>query len=117
MSILQNVIPHEPKFFDAPMTRYFLSGCTGNIVLCDEVAEDLRRLCPEAEQKTLFHPVYVHFGERIPRKEALSQLGLDDGKKNLLFFGLIREYKGLDILLNAFGELDESYRLIVAGEP
>ena len=117
VSVLHNVIPHEPKFFDAPLTRYFLSGCDGNICLCDEVADDLRRLSPGADSLTLFHPIYGHFGERIPREEACSSLGIDPGKKTLLFFGLIREYKGLDILLRAFPNLDSSYQLVVAGEP
>lgn len=117
ISILHNVIPHEPRFFDAPLTKYFLSGCTGNITLCDEVAEDLRKLSPDAPELTLFHPIYGHFGEKMPREKAERILGLDTGKKNLLFFGLIRSYKGLDILLEAFGKLDDSYQLIVAGEP
>jgi len=117
ISILHNVTPHEPKFFDAPLTKYFLSGCTGNVTLCDEVAEDLRKLSPDAPNLTLFHPIYGHFGEKLPREEAEKLLGLEPGKKNLLFFGLIRSYKGLDILLNAFGKLDNSYQLIVAGEP
>jgi len=117
ISVLHNVTPHEPKFFDAPMTRYFLSGCTGNITLCDEVAADLERLEPGTQQKTLFHPIYSHFGEKMERTEAEKALGIEPGKKNLLFFGLIREYKGLDILLKAFGELDDDYQLIVAGEP
>lgn len=117
ISILHNVIPHEPKFFDAPLTKYFLSGCTGNVTLCDEVSEDLHRLSPSALNVTLFHPIYGHFGEKMPREKAEKLLGLTPGKKNLLFFGLIRAYKGLDILLKAFGELDDSYQLIVAGEP
>ena len=117
VSILHNVIPHEPKFFDAPLTKYFLSGCTGNITLCDEVAADLKKLSPAARCITLFHPIYSHFGEKLPKEEAENTLGLEHGKKNLLFFGLIREYKGLDILLRAFSQLDDSYQLIVAGEP
>ena len=117
ISVLHNVIPHEPKFFDALLTKYFLSGCSGNVTLCDEVAEDLRKLSPKALNVTLFHPIYAHFGEKLPREEAESALGLRHGMKNLLFFGLIREYKGLDILLDAFGRLDGSYQLIVAGEP
>lgn len=117
VSILHNVIPHEPKFFDAPLTKYFLSGCTGNVTLCDEVAEDLRKLSPDAINITLFHPIYGHFGKKLPRAEAEKLLNLTPGKKNLLFFGLIRDYKGLDILINAFGKLDDSYQLIVAGEP
>ncbi len=117
ISILHNVIPHEPRFFDAPLTKYFLSGCTGNVTLCDEVAEDLHRISPKAVNVTLFHPIYGHFGEKLPREEAEKALGLMPKKKNLLFFGLIREYKGLDILLEAFAKLDESYQLIIAGEP
>lgn len=117
ISILHNVIPHEPRFFDAPLTRYFLSGCSGNVTLCDEVTGDLRRLAPGAPNVTLFHPIYGHFGERLPRAEAERILNLEPGKRNILFFGLIRSYKGLDILLEAFGRLDDSYQLIVAGEP
>ena len=110
ISILHNVVPHEPRFFDAPLTRYFLSGCTGNVTLCDEVAEDLKRLSPKAPNITLFHPIYGHFGEKMPREEAEKALGLKPGMRNLLFFGLIR-----DILLHAFGKLDSAYHLIVAG--
>lgn len=117
ISILHNVIPHEPRFFDPPLTKYFLSGCTSNVTLCDEVSGDLKRIKPDARSKTLFHPFYTHFGDKADRKAAEDFLGLSHGKKNLLFFGLIRDYKGLDILLRAFGELDESYQLIVAGEP
>ena len=117
ISILHNVVPHEPRFFDAPLTRYFLSGCTGNVTLCDEVAEDLKRLSPKAPNITLFHPIYSHFGEKMPREEAEKALGLKPGMRNLLFFGLIRDYKGLDILLDAFGKLDSGYQRIVAGEP
>lgn len=117
ISILHNVVPHEPRFFDAPLTRYFLSGCTGNVTLCDEVAEDLKKLSPKAPNITLFHPIYGHFGEKMPREEAEKALGLKPGMRNLLFFGLIRDYKGLDILLDAFGKLDSGYQLIVAGEP
>jgi glycosyltransferase involved in cell wall biosynthesis len=117
ISILHNVIPHEPKPYDKPFARYFLKRCTGHVTLCDEVTADLHSIVPEAKCLTLFHPVYSHFGERIDREEAENALGLEHGKKNLLFFGLIREYKGLDILLRAFGRLDDSYQLIVAGEP
>ncbi|MGN0202030.1 MAG: glycosyltransferase [Candidatus Cryptobacteroides sp.] len=117
VSVLHNVIPHEPRFFDAPLTKYFLSGCDGNVCLCDEVARDLRKLKPGADSITLFHPIYGHFGDRIPKEEACRALGTDAGRKTLLFFGLIREYKGLDILLRAFSQLDDSYRLVIAGEP
>ena len=117
ISILDNVIPHEPHFFDTPLTKYFLKGSTGCITLCDAVSKDLLKICPEARYTVIQHPLYSHFGERKDRIEAEEKLGLVHGKKNILFFGLIRTYKGLDILLEAFGMLPEEYQLIIAGEP
>ena len=117
IGILDNVVPHEPHFFDAPLTKYFLSGCDGYVTLCEAVSTDLLRLRPDARFTVIRHPLYSHFGKKMPREEAESRLGLEHGKKNLLFFGLIREYKGLDILLEAFAGLDAHYQLIIAGEP
>lgn len=117
ISILDNVVPHERRFFDTPLTRYFLKGSDGHVTLCEAVANDLLRLKPDARYEVIQHPLYSHFGERKPRKEAERKLGLLPGKKNILFFGLIRDYKGLDILLEAFNGLDDSYQLIIAGEP
>ncbi len=115
--ILDNVIPHEQRIVDKPFTKYFLSGCTGCIAMCDEVAQDLLSLKPSAKYTILPHPLYSHFGPRMSRKEAEQRLGLLPEKKNILFFGLIRDYKGLDILLEAFEKLGEDYQLIIAGEP
>ena len=117
ISILDNVVPHEPRFFDTPMTKYFLKGSTGCVTLCEAVSEDLLRLAPDAKYTVIQHPLYSHFGEKKDRKETEEKLGLKPGKKNLLFFGLIRKYKGLDILLEAFGKLSDEYQLIIAGEP
>lgn len=117
ISILDNVVPHEQRFFDKPFTRYFLGASDAYIVLSDAVGEDLLSFKPDARYISTPHPLYNHFGERIPREEAVKALGLDPSKKTLLFFGLIREYKGLDILLEAFSLLDDSYNLVIAGEP
>ena len=117
ISILDNVIPHEPHFFDAPLTKYFLKGSTGCITLCEAVSKDLLDLKNDAHYTVLQHPLYSHFGDRMTREAAEKKLGLKSGKKNILFFGLIRTYKGLDILLEAFGKLSEDYQLIIAGEP
>ena len=117
ISILDNVVPHEPRFFDTPLTKYFLSGSTGCVTLCEAVSKDLLRLKPDAKYTVIQHPLYSHFGKKAERAEAEKMLGLAPGKKNILFFGLIRAYKGLDILLEAFKNLPEDYQLIIAGEP
>jgi glycosyltransferase involved in cell wall biosynthesis len=117
ISILDNVIPHEPHFFDTPLTKYFLKGSTGSVTLCEAVAKDLLKICPDSHHIVIQHPLYSHFGVKRHREEAEMKLGLAPGKKNLLFFGLIRTYKGLDILLEAFGKLSDEYQLIIAGEP
>jgi len=118
ISILDNVIPHEPRFFDTPLTKYFLTGSTGCVTLCEAVSKDLLNLKPDAEYTVIQHPLYSHFGARMDREAAEDSLGLKHGCKNILFFGLIREYKGLDILLEAFKLLPgEEYQLIIAGEP
>ena len=117
ISILDNVVPHEPRFFDTPLTKYFLKGSTGCVTLCEAVSHDLLRLKPDSEYTVIQHPLYSHFGQKKERAEVEKKLGLKPGMKNILFFGLIRKYKGLDILLEAFGKLPEDYQLIVAGEP
>ncbi|MBR1569904.1 MAG: glycosyltransferase [Bacteroidales bacterium] len=117
IAILDNVIPHEAHWFDKPLTRYFLKGCSGFVAMSASVEADLLQLQPGAPHIVLPHPLYSHFGEKMPREEAEKALGLRPGLKTLLFFGLIREYKGLDILLEAFRTLPEDYQLVIAGEP
>lgn len=117
IGILDNVIPHEQRFFDTPFTKYFLNGCDGFMTMCEAVSDDLLRLKPDARYVMRNHPLYSHFGEKLPRETAERKLGLIPGKKNILFFGLIRQYKGLDILLEAFAKLGDDYQLIIAGEP
>ena len=117
ISILDNVIPHEPRFFDTPLTKYFLKGSTGCITLCEAVSKELLTLKPDATYTVIQHPLYSHFGAKMDRETAEKKLGLKHGMKNILFFGLIRTYKGLDILLETFEKLPDDYQLIIAGEP
>ena len=120
ISILDNVIPHEPHFFDRPFTSWFLKPQDGYVVLCNAVRDDLLSFIPDARHICTPHPLYSHFGEKLERGKALQSIGINstsEKTKNILFFGLIREYKGLDLLIEAFGKLDKSYRLIIAGEP
>jgi glycosyltransferase involved in cell wall biosynthesis len=116
IAILDNVIPHEKRFIDMPFTRYFLKHTDGYIVMSEKVKNDLLSLKPDAKYKLVKHPLYDHFGTSIPQAEAREKLKLDLNKKTILFFGFIRDYKGLDLLINAFGKLDENYQLIIAGE-
>ena len=117
VAVLDNVIPHEPHWFDKPLTKWFLRGCHGFVTMCQSTTDDLLALQPDAKYIILPHPLYAHFGERLPRIEAAELLGIDPSRKTLLFFGLIRDYKGLDILLEAFRDLPDDYQLVVAGEP
>jgi len=118
ISILDNVIPHEKRFFDHWCNRYFLKRNDGFIVMSDKVKKDLLSVLPGAKYLYIPHPVYDHFGEKCSKLDALKKLNLEGfvDKKIVLFFGIIRDYKGLDLLLEAFSLLDDSFHLIVAGE-
>ncbi len=116
ISILDNVIPHEHRFFDKPFNRFFLKHNDGFVVMSDSVLADLLSLKPDAKYLRIDHPLYDHFGEKLERSAACEQLGIDPTKKIILFFGFIRDYKGLDILLDATASLPDDYCVVVAGE-
>ncbi len=116
VSVLDNVLPHERRFFDLPLTRRFLARNHGFVVMSEAVEKDLNRFRPEAARLFHRHPVYDHFGEALDRSEARRALGLAPDEKLLLFYGFIRAYKGLDLLLDAFDQLRGPYRLMIAGE-
>jgi glycosyltransferase involved in cell wall biosynthesis len=85
-------------------------------VLSESVKKDLLAIDPAAKHCLLKHPSYNKFGDKIAREEVAAALGLDPTKKILLFFGLIRNYKGLDLLLQAFSNLNNEFSLVIAGE-
>ena len=116
IAIIHNLIPHEKRFFDTFFNRIFVKSYDGFIVLSESVKKDLLAIDPAAKHCLLKHPSYNQFGEKIARKEAAAALGLDPTKKILLFFGLIRNYKGLDLLLQAFSNLSNEFSLLIAGE-
>lgn len=117
ISILDNVIPHEKHFFDLPLTGYFLHRNDGFVLLSNAVKDDLLKILPSAKCAVIPHPLYSNFGEPMECSDARKIMDIPDGQKVLLFFGLIRDYKGLDILLKAMPLLDSSYTLVIAGEP
>ena len=116
IGLIHNAIPHEPKFFDRFFAKYFFKQCRGFRVMSDAVAKDLLSIAPQARYDCKPHPIYNHFGEKLSPDRAKERLGLDANKKILLFFGLIRDYKGLDLLIDAMTHLDDSYQLLIAGE-
>jgi len=117
--IADNVIPHEKRFGDRPFTRYFLKSCDAFITMSEKVMADLRLFQDTKPAKQVAHPLYDNFGEIISKAEAKKKLGVGSQESVVLFFGFIRKYKGLDLLLEAMS--DERIRragikLLIAGE-
>jgi len=121
IAILDNVIPHEKRPFDITLIKYFLNKCDKFVVMSNKVKDDLLSLKPNAEYIYLEHPLYDHFGDKKNVTESKKYIFGNkfeelENKKLLLYFGFIRDYKGLDILIETLAKLDESYHLIIAGE-
>ena len=119
VGVLHNLIPHEPRIGDKPFARYFCGSVDRFVALSKSVLSDIEKFEPTKPKCFSPHPLYDHFGEKATKLKACSKLNLDPSQKYLLFFGLIRDYKGLDWLLEAFsrsGVAKAGYRLIVAGE-
>lgn len=117
--IADNVIPHEHRLGDRTFTRYFLKACDGFITMSDKVMNDLRQFEKKKPALLVQHPLYDNFGEKISKEEARSFLKLDSSDKIVLFFGFIRKYKGLDLLLQAMTDKhikEANIKLLIAGE-
>jgi glycosyltransferase involved in cell wall biosynthesis len=117
--IFDNVIPHEKSLIDRLLTGYFVSSIDGAVVMSRSVGDDLMTFSVKIPVAFNPHPLYDNYGARVGRDEAIRKLGLDPGCSYLLFFGFIRAYKGLDLLLEAFADKklrDRRLKLIVAGE-
>jgi glycosyltransferase involved in cell wall biosynthesis len=119
ISILDNLIPHEHRPGDRILTRYFVKPVDGYIAMSDSVLNDANTFDPLKPRALCPHPLFDNFGAAISRDSALAKLGLSPDFRYLLFFGFIRDYKGLDLLLDAFADKDLEtmpLKLIVAGE-
>ncbi|MEA3477881.1 MAG: glycosyltransferase [Bacteroidota bacterium] len=119
IAITDNVIPHEKRIGDTMLTKYFVKRMHGFVTMSKSVLKDLELFDTEKPRAFCAHPLYDNFGDIIPKAEAKEMLQLDQDKRYILFFGFIRDYKGLDLLLKAFA--DERLRafplkLLVAGE-
>ncbi|PKV76434.1 glycosyltransferase [Pontibacter ramchanderi] len=120
LAITDNVVPHEKRPGDVPFTKYFLSACHGFLTMSRAVQQDLKLFEPNKPSLYLPHPLYDNFGLAESKAEACTALGLDLNFKYLLFFGFIRAYKGLDLLLEAMAipalQAIPDLKLLIAGE-
>jgi D-inositol-3-phosphate glycosyltransferase len=119
MCILDNVIPHEKRIGDGILTRYFIRSIDRFIAMSKQVMEELLQFTNTSQRLLVPHPIYDHYGKSTSKEIACEKLGLDPTLPYLLFFGFIRAYKGLDLLLKAIGEHElHSFpgKLIIAGE-
>jgi glycosyltransferase involved in cell wall biosynthesis len=118
---LDNIVPHERRWFDRALTRYFVGAMDGFIYMSEAVGRELAEFDTLKPRLYSPHPIFDHFGAPVPRTEAAARLGLDPGSEYVLFFGLVRPYKGLDMLIDAWATLKKrgktaNRRLLVAGE-
>ncbi len=119
IAITDNVIAHEKRFGDRIFTKYFIKQCDGFIAMSQSVLNDLKEFTDTDRKVFLPHPIYDIFGEKVDKLVALKHLQLDPNDKHILFFGFIRKYKGLDLLLEAMSDVrikQLGIKLIVAGE-
>jgi glycosyltransferase involved in cell wall biosynthesis len=119
IAITDNILPHEQRPGDTALTRYFVRSCDAFVAMSRSVLEDLQRFTDNPHRRFLPHPVYDIFGPPMEKSDARRRLGIPEGQRLLLFFGFIRKYKGLDLLLEAMGSdvlKAQDVHLLVAGE-
>ncbi len=119
LAITDNIIPHEKRIGDSIFTKYFVKSCTAFLSLSSAVLDDLSKFTNTTYKEFIPHPIYDVFGDKIAKKKAIENLGLNPEDKHLLFFGFVRKYKGLDLILQAMGDeriKEMGIKLIIAGE-
>jgi glycosyltransferase involved in cell wall biosynthesis len=116
--IADNVIPHEKRLGDTVLTKYFLSSIHRFVTMSEKVNEDLKNFT-QKPSINIVHPIYDNFGDIVSKEESRKHLGLPVHEKIILFFGFIRKYKGLDLLLEAMNYYrikEANIKLLIAGE-
>ena len=119
IAIADNIIPHEKRIGDTFFTRYFVKSCDAFVSLSESVLDDISMFTDSTFKKFIPHPIYDIFGDIILKEKAIENLGLKPIHKHLLFFGFVRKYKGLDLMLKAMADsriIDLGIKLIIAGE-
>ena len=116
LCIADNIVPHEQKFTDTILTRYFVNRVDGFVAMSNNVLQDLVRFDRKKIRALNPHPLFDNFGQAVSKQEACAFLHLDPNRQYMLFFGFIRDYKGLDLLLEAMQKVSSTCELIIAGE-
>lgn len=119
IGLVDNALPHEPRIGDRFLTNYFLKTCDACLVMSKSVGQDIQQMKSDMSIGYSPHPLYNHFKDKIDKLEARKQLGLQTNGKYVLFFGMVRKYKGLDLLLDAMEKVvkqNSDIQLIIAGE-
>ncbi|MDO8367137.1 MAG: glycosyltransferase [Saprospiraceae bacterium] len=118
--LVDNIIPHEKRFGDRAFAQWFVSACDDFVVMSKSVGEEIRSFLPaskniEGAVRFAPHPIYDTYGDPLEKREARRLLKLPENVPLVLFFGFIRKYKGLDLLLEALGQAPDIHA-VVAGE-
>ena len=116
--IADNVIPHEKRMGDTLLTKYFFSSIHRFVTMSEKVNQDLKTFT-QKPSINIVHPIYDNFGDILSKEEARKHLALPMNEKIILFFGFIRKYKGLDLLLEAMNNAnirEANIKLLIAGE-
>ena len=119
LALTDNIIPHEKRIGDHVFTKYFVKNCDGFIAMSKVVLNDLSIFTQNLNKAYSPHPMYENYGDAISIDLARKKLNLNPHDKIILFFGLIRHYKGLDILLEALAAPEiknQGIKLLIAGE-
>ncbi|MBN8684807.1 MAG: glycosyltransferase [Chitinophagales bacterium] len=116
VALVDNMIPHEKRPGDRLFSRWFCSACDRFVVMSQSVGDDIKQFAPKKPQAFAPHPIYDIYGEKLDKKQARNLLQVPENENIILFFGIIRAYKGLDLLLEALALIPEVH-LIIAGEP
>ncbi len=119
LALTDNIIPHEKRIGDHIFTKYFVKNCDGFIAMSKVVLNDLSIFTQNLNKAYSPHPMYQNYGDLISIDLARKKLNLNPHDKIILFFGLIRHYKGLDILLEALAAPEiknQGVKLLIAGE-
>ena len=118
IAIVDNMVPHEKRMGDKMLTRYFAKSVDGFITMSNKVSEDVKQFSTKPIVLSP-HPIFNHFGEAISKEAARKILNIGVDEKIILFFGYIRPYKGLDLLLNAMATnaiKHANIKLMIVGE-